>query len=173
MQIEPSYSLTYIPEGDAGSLATVEKIRQAILFPSYQVREQTEKIISRLPSLSLYSQAEAIFDWVQKNTRYIHDKPEVEEVRFPDYMLRRMDELGIAYGDCDDLVSLYGALLHSVGIPVKLVIISLAHDENYTFSHIFIRVLTEYGWVSADPSNTKESFGWQPENIVREMEVSI
>lgn len=70
-------------------------------------------------------QAVHIAHWVQSNVYYVHELP--ERFATPDETLRTKA------GDCDDQTVLTASLLESVGIPTKLVCMSI----NGKWAHIY------------------------------------
>ena len=83
-----------------------------LVRPIVQNDEQLGTIYIR----SDLGEIKALFEWVQRNIRYTKDPFRVEVLHSP----RRMLELRA--GDCDDMAILLGAMLLSVGHPVRLVV---------------------------------------------------
>lgn len=83
-------------------------------------------------------QALAIATWVQANIYYVHELP--ERFATPDETLRTKA------GDCDDQTVLTASMLESVGVPTKLVCMSI----NGKWAHIYpAAVLTNKGTLMA------------------------
>lgn len=78
--------------------------------------------------------ASAIQDWVRSNITYVHDMKGTELFQ------EAYKTLEIKAGDCDDQAILTAALLMSVGITVKIILLSLDPDFDpkiSKFTHIF------------------------------------
>lgn len=74
---------------------------------------------------------------------------EAEElIQTPERQLREIAEHGTVYGDCDDATVLNGALLVSVGVPVRLVAI----NDGDRYVHVFLEAYDGAGnWWRLDP----------------------
>ena len=167
------FSLTPIAEGNAGILQTAEILRGYLLAYQRPLRLQAEQILYTLPAGTPDSlRAAALFAWVQRHMEYTHDHTAVEEVRDPFYLLSAIGREGRAFGDCDDYVSLLGALYVAAGYPVRLVLVSMRPDKEY--EHIYLRVQTQDGWIAADPIH-QHLFGWEvpAENVTASKEISV
>jgi hypothetical protein len=69
--------------------------------------------------------------------------------------------LELKAGDCDDMVILLGALLQSVGHPVRLVLCGPDSRRPRLLSHIYLEVLHQDLWLPLD-ATMAHSMGWQP-----------
>lgn len=109
-----------------------------------------------IPEKDWKAEVEAIFNWVRTNVRYTLDPWELELFQ----RARRSIENGTA--DCDDQVILAGALLQSVGYPLRLVVVDTGHGG---YSHIYLHVgtppMNPKKWISFDLTATTEPFGWE------------
>lgn len=73
---------------------------------------------------------------------------EAEElIHTPELMLADIEQRGEAWGDCDDAAVLNGALLASVGFPVRLVAIK----EGARYVHVFVEAFDGGDWWRLDP----------------------
>lgn len=80
---------------------------------------------TQAPSRDKKAQALAIGEWVQQNIYYVHELPE----RFQD----PTETLRLKAGDCDDMTTLIGSLLESIGISSVMVCMKV----NGLWSHIY------------------------------------
>lgn len=100
------------------------------------IRDLAMKIIrdAGVPERDKKEQALAIASWVQANVYYVHELP--ERFATPDETLRTKA------GDCDDQTVLTASMLEAVGIPTKLVCMSI----NGRWAHIYsAAILTSKG----------------------------
>lgn len=168
----------YVPiaADDSGALITVEAIAQVIREHHPAVRELAENILAahRFPR-SNYERAAVLYEWVRSRVVYpaVQDHADVEELRWPEYLLRRIAQTGRLMGDCDDLTVLIGSLARSVGLPVRLVVVSTyASGRPRELSHVFPEIQTERGWTTADAIIGKP-FGWETRDQSRRVEVTV
>jgi len=73
--------------------------------------------------LSDLDKAIILLDWFQKNIRpYYQPDPTFNEgVKSPLLMLKEFLEGSAPYGDCDDFVAFYNAMLETIGIPTTVI----------------------------------------------------
>ncbi len=85
--------------------------------------------------------------WVRSRVRYQPDPLDADTFRHPDVTL----ELG--EGDCDDLVTLAGALAERAGYRTRLVFgADYPPRSGGDWQHVWLEVQTPRGWVTWDPS---------------------
>jgi|GEM_PF-2560913 len=78
------------------------------------------------------TKAQVLLSWFQKNIRpyYVPDGFRVENVKSPLLMLAEYQRGDTPYGDCDDFVAFYTAMLESIGIPTTVAYVSYSpHKE--------------------------------------------
>ncbi len=116
----PTIRLEKIPGGYDGTLRTVEHIVELIKqgAKDFHVRQTAiDILVQRAVNPKDYlGEIKALFEWVQQNVRYTRDTVRVEVL----HSAHRMLELRA--GDCDDMAILLGAMLESIGHPVRLVL---------------------------------------------------
>ncbi len=95
-----------------------------------QVRQIAADVLRGVPERNWKKEATALFGWTRKNVRYTLDPDGVELFQ----SAQRSTEVGI--GDCDDQAITLGALLQSVGIPVRLRVIGMKGSDK--FQHIYV-----------------------------------
>lgn len=157
---------SYVPEGDAGTEATLRAMRRMIDkgTASPRVIRIARDIVRPIAARDTDAEAHAILNWVQAKLRYTHDPVGVEVVADPDYMAREYERTGSIVEDCDGAVVMIGALLKAVGIEAEPVVVS--PDEG-SYSHVLIRYKSpKHGYVTLD-GITKNGPGWFPSGAVR------
>lgn len=150
-------ALSGIPEGKAGSIATMrvmrDLVRAAIRDPAQQIRETALGILRGVNSFS--AQAQAIQLWVQQNIEYRRDPPDLELVQTPQVTLQ------LKAGDCDDQSVVTAALLQATGHPAQFIAVGL---NGGPLSHVFVQTLIGTKWVSVETILPK-AMGWNPPGI--------
>lgn len=157
---------SYVPEGDAGTEATLRAMRRMIDkgTASPRVIRIARDIVRPIAARDTDAEAHAILNWVQAKLRYTHDPVGVEVVADPDYMAREYERTGSIVGDCDEAVVLTGALLKAVGIEAEPVVVS---PDQGAYSHVLIRYKSpKHGYVTLD-GITKNGPGWFPSGAAR------
>jgi len=104
----------------------------------------------------------ALFEWVQGSIRYTKDPFRLEVL----HSARRMLELRA--GDCDDMAILLGAMLESIGHPVRLVLVGPDPLRPRLFSHVYLEVYHKGRWIPLDPTMSY-AMGWAPRGLVKEV----
>lgn len=150
-------ALSGIPDGQAGSIATMRAMRQlvsdAIRDPQQQIREAALQILRGVNSFS--DQARAIQQWVQQNIEYRRDPPDLELVQTPQVTLQ------LKAGDCDDQATLTAALLQATGHPARFIAVGL---NGGPLSHVLSQTLIGTKWASTETIQNRP-LGWMPPGI--------
>jgi hypothetical protein len=164
MSTPPTVELERIPTGYAGTQRTVHRIGSLIRAGAkdFYVRQHAiDILISRLvPPKDYLGEIKALFEWTQRNIRYTRDPYKVELV----HTARRMLELRA--GDCDDMSIFLGALLESIGHPVRIVIAGANPLRPDQFSHVYLEVGCRGRWIALDPT-MPFPMGWSPLSPVK------
>jgi len=121
------------------------------------VRTTAEKIVQYIQPKDYEREVKAIYNFVVRRLRYTKDIHRVETVHQARELLRRHKKAA----DCDDFVILTGALLQSIGHPVRIVIIGNNYLDKEDYSHIYIQVMAGKKWVSLDGSVPGAKAGWE------------
>ncbi len=137
---------------------------------SPNVRQIAADALRGVPPRQWDKSAKALFEWTRKNIRYTLDPHNVELFQSAD----RSAQVGM--GDCDDQSIMLSSLLQSVGIPVRLRVISLKGSK--VFQHIYVLAGLPPNqpekWLALDPSRAEKA-GWElPESqrgLLRDYEV--
>jgi transglutaminase-like putative cysteine protease len=150
-------TLSGIPNGTGGSIATMRAMRQlvrdAVRDPNQKIRESALAILRGVNSFA--EQARAIQQWVQHNIEYRRDPPDLELVQTPQVTLQWRA------GDCDDQSTLVAALLQSTGHPTQFIAIGM---EGQPLSHVLTQTLIGTSWVAVETIQPRP-MGWMPKNI--------
>jgi transglutaminase-like putative cysteine protease len=150
-------ALSGIPNGQAGSIATLRTMRQivrdAVRDPKQQIRETALSILRGVNSFS--EQARAIQQWVQRNIEYRRDPPDVELVQTPQVTLQ------LRAGDCDDQAVLVASLLQATGHPTQFIAIGL---DGAPLTHVLTQTLIGTSWVAVETIEPRP-LGWMPKGI--------
>lgn len=137
--------LRHISNGETGTDQTIEIISNIVneSLKRPDVRLLAHRILREagLSSRDGYKVASALTDWVRKHIRYVKDPIGVETVQSPEVTLK------ITSGDCDDHVVLISALMQSIGIPIRYVVVGRNRQQ---FSHIYIQGLIGSSWREID-----------------------
>jgi len=155
-----------LANGVGGVEQTLQMMRQ--LFnqckTNVQIRQAATNTIFLTPEKDEYSEAEAIFNFVRDNIRYVKDVNDIETLSTP------MMTLEGRLGDCDDQTVLLAAMLESVGYPTRFVVEGYRVPGEY--EHVYLQALVFDQFISMDPTEQKY-MGWSPPNPVAQMVENI
>ncbi len=129
---------------------TMTKMRDMIntAIRDFYVRRFAETIVEEAGPDD-FSKAQAVYDFILRNTFYLKDPLDVELLKTPHLMLNLIESGANPGLDCDDLTILSLTLLKVVGIPVALRAVSTTSDRE--FSHIYgLFRDKQRGWVPID-----------------------
>jgi hypothetical protein len=141
--------------GHAGVFVTARLIREAIDQGKKrgEVIQAAVSLLYTTPERDEAHEVRAIFEWVRDSIRYVRDPAGLESLSAPHMTLRRM------VGDCDDQVALLGALLESIGYPVRLII--AAYQAPHAWEHVYAQAFVNGEWIDLDPTE-RQPMGWAP-----------
>lgn len=160
-----SISDRVVTEPFRGAPHTVAHIKRVAVEAQgyYPVRLLAEDIIGYLGNKDYLSEILAIYYWVLSHVRYANDPRNVELVRSPSEILRRL-KLNVArlrQGwrpslDCDDLTALLLALFLSIGRECQVVTVAFKtaiYRGEQQYQHVYIRVREPRTgtWIVLDP----------------------
>lgn len=146
------------PSGVSGTAYTIQRMRDMAFKGSVHpdVIDAARIVIRDVGHKDYYGEAEAIFNWVKSNIRYVRDPNGVEMIQAPWVTLKK------GAGDCDDLSTLINSLLASIGMQTGYETIRSDPANPDEFSHVYSIVKTPVGWRAADPTVAISTFGWRP-----------
>ena len=155
-----------VPKGRAGTLASAVLIGRLICdgAKDFVVRQTAIQIFRAcgVPAKDRLGEVRALFEFVRRHVRYTRDIYRVELL----HTARRMLQLGA--GDCDDMTILLGALVKSVGHPVRIVLTGPDPRRPDLFSHIYLEARYHDQWIPLDATMPYE-MGWSPRTPVRQV----
>lgn len=150
-------ALSDIPNGTAGSIATMRAMRQlvrdAVRDPKQKIRETALTILRGVNTFS--DQARSLQQWVQNNIEYRRDPPDVELVQTPQVTLQ------LRAGDCDDQSVLVASFLQSTGHPTQFVAVGL---NGAPLSHVLVQTLIGTSWAAVETIQPRP-LGWMPKGV--------
>jgi hypothetical protein len=148
-----------IPSGFGGTQETASRMCALIVegAKDFYVRQKAIDILlaARVPAKDYLGEIRALFEWVRDRVRYTRDPFRVEVL----HSARKLAELRA--GDCDDKTILLGAMLESVGHPVRLVLTGPDPRRPRLFSHVYLEVSHRGRWIPLDATMSKPA-GWAP-----------
>ena len=153
-----------IPSGLAGTRLTAAHVGRLIREGAgdFYVRQKAIDILlaNGVPPKDYIGEIDTLFRWVQRHVRYTKDPFHIEVLHTP----RRM--LQLRAGDCDDMTILLGALVKSVGHPVRIVLTGPNARRPDLFSHIYLEAQCQGDWIPLD-ATMPFAMGWAPRAPVR------
>lgn len=100
--------------------------------------------------------AEAVYSWLKKNIAYVRDPAGIEWLQSPDKTLQ------YGFGDCDDQSILPAALMSSIGIPTRFVVVKADAGNKDAFSHVYLEYEANGEWHPFDTTlHTRAGHGPQ------------
>lgn len=112
-----------------------------------------------LPQKDYAAEIAALTDYVKYRVRYIRDVAGVETVQTP------LKTLELGQGDCDDKVTLLGALLESIGHPCRFRAMGFRPGS---LCHVICDVSYQGKWLPLETTEP-EAPGWEPPGIQESM----
>lgn len=148
-------TLRAIPNGAGGIAATLNQM--VVWTKEYSTDQQilalASRIIAPVPAKSWYDEGAAVQDWVMSNVRYTSDPVDTELLQTPPVTVSR------GQGDCDDQALLVGALLYSIGHPVRYRAVAI--DGPGLYEHVLAETQIGTRWYGVETTEN-EPFGWIP-----------
>lgn len=150
-----------IDDGIRGTEQTLVEMKRLIITGARDpvVINETRRVVGYIPEKDYKKEIDAIFGYVQNRVRYTKDVVGVETLTTPRRMIQQIQTQGFTYGDCDDKISLLGAMLESIGHPVRLIVTSQSPTRE--FQHVYLEVKLGERWISLDPTKRDVSSGWE------------
>jgi len=154
------------------TIDNVQIIRKVIIESQYDgiTRETAENILQYQPEKNWSAEIYAIFRYVLRNMKYMRDMAGVEMVKTPAVHLADIyGPRGMAFGDCDDHVTLLGALLYNAGYENIRLVIMRSIGVNDGYNHIYLQVMIPdtREWLSLDATEKDQPGGWEPQSVDR------
>lgn len=150
--------------GDWGTAQTIAKIRELVAKGkrSIDINRLAISIVWSTPNFSEADKALAIYQWVQRNTRFIPMVVNAQTLRTAQEILR------VRAGDCANLNAiLLPSLLETIGIPCRLVTIAGDPADKHEFTHVYCEAYVDGNWIALDVARPGAQFGRAPETYFR------
>ena len=165
MDIIDGSKLLDLPEGREGVIKTLDHMWHFIqkAKESPELQKKVRQIIHHIPERDKLAEAETLLSYVQNNIRYVMDPLDIEMITTPKTILTET-----LSGDCDDFDILLGAMLESIGIPIKLIVIQTPDKKNY--NHVYLSAKINEQWMPIDPINESAYVGWEYPHYIRKGE---
>lgn len=90
--------------------------------------------------------ADAVYKWMKSNVAYVRDPDGIE------WLQTAKKTLELKFGDCDDQSILAGALLSSIGVPVRFKVVKANPQKRDSFSHVYLQYQDKGSWIGFDPT---------------------
>lgn len=146
---QTTYTLKAIPNGVAGTKETLRQM--ARLVRAYKkhplIFRLSRQITKDIPQKDWVGEAKAIHAFVRDRIRYVKDIDGVETLQTPPKTVE------IGCGDCDDKSTLAGALLQSIGHPVRFVVVGQAPGK---FAHVYLETKIKNRWFPVETTEPWE-----------------
>jgi hypothetical protein len=154
----------HLAGGDAGTSRTIAEIRKLVAAGKrdIEINRLAIGIVWPTPQFSETEKAEAIFNWVQQNTRFITMIVNAQTLRTPREILK------VGAGDCSNLNAvLIPSMLETIGIPARLVTVAGDAEAPNEFTHVYAEAYVDKQWIPMDVARPDAEFGRAPEQYFR------
>lgn len=155
----------HLAGGDAGTARTIAAIRDLVARGKrdIEVNRLAIGIVWPTPQFSETEKAQAIFNWVQQNTRFIPMIVGAQTLRTAREILR------VSAGDCSNLNAvLIPSMLETIGIRSRLVTVASDAEAPDEFTHVYAEAFVDGQWVPMDVARPGAYFGRAPEQTFRQ-----
>ncbi len=152
---------TKLRGGDRGVKDTIELMKQ--YAREYASNPQIQRLAASLASYCEECTLKNIFQYVVRTIQYRYDPPGVELVASPKHTILGNRK----YGDCDDLSVALAALFMAAGHKCKYKTIAWRPNNPRQFSHVYVMVSFERGWIPMDAVMGMAGFGNEVKNVKR------
>lgn len=154
-----THELRGIPSGAEGTRQTLRVMRELVrewkMHP--RLRQLAKKIVQACPPKNIRCEVGSVHRFVSNKIRYVRDIQGVETVQAPDVTLRDKS------GDCDDQAVLVGALLCSIGHPVRFVAVGFRPGQ---FAHVYAETPIGIDWVAVETTMKGWPLGRKPRGVI-------
>ena len=150
-----------LASGDIGTTTTLALMRQTVdagrRHPA--VRAAALEAVRGQVAADPLTVARAVGRWLRAHTTFTRDPVDTELVRAPHILLDALARHGAIQADCNNLVTLYAAMVEALGFPVEFLVQGPTGGD---YSHVLALVQTDRGPLPFDPSNPTSDIGWRP-----------
>lgn len=144
-----------IPNGDAGTFATLEHMRKLARGAAMQplVRNAAARLVLDVNGFDGTAQAVVLRSFITANTQFLPDPTYWETLLDPAWSVREILTHGIVQLDCDDVATLTAAMGLSIGLRARFVVVGFI-SPNAPFRHVWTELADARRppWVPVDPT---------------------
>jgi transglutaminase-like putative cysteine protease len=172
MPLRGSYST--LPDGDAGTYATLEVMRRMARHSSSLpiVRTLATQAVRSYPGDGGNHHARLLNRWITERTYFLPDPTYSEALHEPAYLLHQILTRGNVGVDCDDVATLTAAMGLSIGLRARFVIAGFT-SPNAPFRHVWAELAGARSsvWVPIDPTRPVQILASLPITRLQAVEV--
>jgi transglutaminase-like putative cysteine protease len=139
-------------------------VRAAVRDPRMVARNKAIEITRGVASKDFRGEIETVYDWVDRNIRFVKDINGIETLQTPTRTLQ------LEVGDCDDHSILLSALLESIGHPTRFVAVGFSPGN---FSHVLTETRLGGRWIPLETTVPGAHIGWYPPGVRARMVQNI
>lgn len=142
-----------IPSGDAGTVATLQRMRMMARSGSLHplVRTVAARLVRDVPGTSAMLQARLVGDWIGQRVRFLPDPAHAEALHDPAWAVGSILTAGQVQLDCDDVALLTAAMGLSIGLRARFVTVGFSSPKA-PFRHVWTELGTGQTWRPVDPT---------------------
>ena len=126
-----------------------------------RVRNFAAELVKNTRQKDQWSEAEAIFHWIQDHSRYVRDPQGTEMIQTPLVALDYFNRSLVWQGDCDDYTVLLLSLYKSIGYPVAIRTVS--YYQHKRPGHVYGLMRIYDNWYPVDGIKQGVWVGWEKE----------
>lgn len=152
---------------------TVSHMRSIIINSAINpyIRKWAEKMIESVPDRDEEGEVRAVYNFLQRHTRYAKDPRGAEYIQTPDYVLHQLEIGDIPSLDCDDFCVLGLSLLRSLGYETAIRTAGYRPDKH--FSHVYGLVKVKNCWLVFDAVRKGKPLNWEAPNATIKEDVKV
>jgi transglutaminase-like putative cysteine protease len=165
--------LSSIPDGDAGTYATVQAMRalarRDALDPT--VRMATSATVQGVPFDRGAAHAGLIRRWIEPRVYFLADPLYAEALHAPAWQIRQILTRGVIGVDCDDVAMLAAAMGLSIGLKARYVLAGFGSPQA-PFRHVWteLSAVQRPQWIAIDPTRPAQGL---PATVSRRITVEV
>jgi hypothetical protein len=163
-------STVEIPDGDAGTLATIERMRALVndRCSHPRIRALALSVIGRASSPD--QQIVRLRSWLKSRIRFVADPDVTELLHDPVLLAEWIDRDGSVGVDCDDVAMMAAALGKAIGIAARFVVVGFFMPDA-PYAHVWTELFDGRTWRELD--TTRASQGIEDGRISRRLYVNV